>query len=480
MGKSSGFAHRLYLALGNGRLQLAIGLISVPPILVTYLWRTSVDPVLNPGTYPIDFYEDYVVSGRLVASGGDPYTECISRTCWLGLTSAGSVYPPVVAWLSQPLSWVDHANHTILMAGASVAAQVCVAVFLIATTRALGIRTWRALILVSVLVISFPPLDDEVVQRNIEVLLLALSGIWFVGWVAGDRWWAGVALGVGLALKLVQAPMLLLGIWFRRTFANVAAILVLGALWLVGEPRLLPEYLFKVLPAINTGTGYAMDVAPVAAIQRLFHPGSLYGQDPGVDPTARLIGYLIAAAVVILTALALRAPRPDPMGRALEAAAVVAATPLIVAVVRPGHLVLLLLPMLVLGTLAVRQRNVSLGLAVVISWLLAGPVYLWFTKLMEAGLRGPFVRPGEETAMVGIAVLWIAALVSLRRHSPEPRAQPPAIAPTIRKGSVPATTASGRGASGDSSERSSSQAKNLSIGRRSWVRASRIVPRKAG
>src|SRR5262249_61527172 len=60
------------------------------------------------------------------------------------------------------------------------------------------------------------------------------------------------------------------------------------------------------------------------------------------------------------------------------------------------------------------------------------------------------------------------------------RAYPPAIAPTTRKGSVPTTTASGSGVSGESWDRSSSQAKNRKNGRRWWVTWSRIVPRSIG
>src|SRR5439155_14695320 len=57
---------------------------------------------------------------------------------------------------------------------------------------------------------------------------------------------------------------------------------------------------------------------------------------------------------------------------------------------------------------------------------------------------------------------------------------PPAMAPMMKKGSFPDATASGSGASGDSRDRSSSQAKNRSIGRRCPVTWSRIVPRSMG
>src|SRR5207249_7684221 len=51
------------------------------------------------------------------------------------------------------------------------------------------------------------------------------------------------------------------------------------------------------------------------------------------------------------------------------------------------------------------------------------------------------------------------------------------MAPTTRRGSAPVATASGSGASGGSWDRSRSQAKNLTNGRRCCVTWSRIVPR---
>jgi hypothetical protein len=346
---------------------------------VLYLWRTLIGPIVSPSADPVDFFEDYVPTGAMLASGLDPYSQCHSRACWIGLTNAWSVYPPVVSWLSQPLAHVDHA---VLGAAALLVAEGCVVVF----------------------------------QRNIEVLLLGLSGVWLLGWVAGDRWWAGAALGLGLALKLVQAPMLALGLWGRRWSITIAASVVVACLWVIGSPQYLPEYFLKVVPELNRGTGYAMDIAPLGAVARLLHPASIYGLDPGVDLTVRIISAAITAAVLVVTFIALWAPRSDGGGRALEAAAVVAATPLMVTVVRPGHMLLLLLPMLVLGTFAVRQRITWLAVAVAVSWMLTGPAYLWYTNLIAAGIRGPFMAPGEEIALLGMVILWLASvrILSLR------------------------------------------------------------------
>jgi hypothetical protein len=72
--------------------------------------------------------------------------------------------------------------------------------------------------------------------------------------------------------------------------------------------------------------------------------------------------------------------------------------------------------MLVLGTFAVRQRITWLAVAVAVSWMLTGPAYLWYTNLIAAGIRGPFMAPGEEIALLGMVILWLASvrILSLR------------------------------------------------------------------
>lgn len=404
---------RLRLALLNRRFRSLLLAIALVPTSVLYLWQTLVRPIVFPGK--IDFFEGYVAWARLLASGADPYSPCLSQECW-----DQNVYPPVVSWLALPLVHLDRA---VTGAVALLAAQLCVAMFVWVTARALRIRDWQLIALWVLAAITFNPLMGEVAQRNLQVLLLALSAVWFAGWLAGDRWWAGAALGVGLALKVFQAPSFLLGIWFRRPWTTLAAVLSLGVLWLVGAPQYLGEYLFRIVPGGDTATAFAMkvapytmNVAPVGAVTRLLHPGSMYGNGTGIDGTVQLIGYAIAAAVTVLTAIVLHAPRKDRDGRALEAALVVAATPLVVTVVRAGHLMLLLLPIMVLGTLALRRGDWRLGAAVIVSWVLIGPVYLWATNLLAAGVGAQFLRPAAETALAGAVVLWLAALQALRRH----------------------------------------------------------------
>ncbi|HET9781477.1 MAG TPA: glycosyltransferase 87 family protein [Candidatus Dormibacteraeota bacterium] len=407
------FGRRLWLTLLNRRFRTVLLAMALVPIATRYAESTVVTQLMHP--IRGDFLEVYVAGAKVLASGGDPYSSCLSTNCYVVLQNGWWFYPPAVLWLFQPLTRVgDNVANLIAVFGA----QLCVAVFLWVMARAMNVRDWQVIALWILAVISFPPVMSEVAEGNLQILLLAISAAWFAGWLAGDRWWAGAALGAGLALKLVQAPLLVIAAWSRRFRAAIAAALTLSVVWLVGAPQYLVEYLVRILPAVSIGTGGPMNVSTFAVVARLLHPGSLYGYGTGMDTTVRVIGYAVAATAVVTTALVLRAPREDRDGRALEVAAAVAVSPLLVAEVRPGQLLLLLLPMMVLGTIAMRRGDWRLGAAVAASWALIGPGYLWASNALAAGLAWPLLRLTAETAFVGTLILWLASLQALRIHAP--------------------------------------------------------------
>jgi hypothetical protein len=239
------------------------------------------------------------------------------------------------------------------------------------------------------------------------VLLLA--------WRKGDRWWAGLALGLGLAIKMVEAPLLLFGLWGRRWLLVAFGVFAWAVLWLLAVPRLLPEYLFQVLPSVGRGSGEEMNIAPLGAIARLFHPESLYLQGRGVDLPVLAITAVVSITVLAITAWRLRAPRADVEGRALEIAAAFAAMPLMLTLVWAGQLILLLLPMIVLLDLGLRRQSRGLVLAVAASWLLIGPVYLGFTNAFAAGFGfQALFEVWVDAALAGAFILWVASLHALK------------------------------------------------------------------
>jgi hypothetical protein len=400
-------------ALSNRRFRTLLLVVAGVPIFVAYLWYGGVWPLF--WNQVSDFRQVYLDGARVIAAGGDPY-QCSTGFCsghskgWLG--AAGAVYPPFTLWVFQPFGRFDPAT---VDAVALVAANVCLVAFIWIVVRALAVKDWQLIAVIALVCVSFAPTLTEVQNRNLQVLLLTLGGVLLLAWRKGDRWWAGLALGLGLAIKMVEAPLLLLGLWGRRWLLVAVGLVTWAVLWLLAVPSLLPEYLFQVLPAVGRGSGEEMNIAPLGAIARLFHPESLYLQGRGVDIPVLAITAAVSLTVLGVTAWRLRAPRADAQGRALELAAAFAAMPLMLTLVWAGQLILLLLPMVVLLDFGLRSQSRRLVLAVAVSWLLIGPVYLGFTNAFAIGLGfQALFEVWVDAALAGVLILWLGTLNALR------------------------------------------------------------------
>jgi hypothetical protein len=405
--------------LASRRFRTILLVLAGVPMGLAYLWNGLVLPLV--WNQVSDFRAVYLAGARVLAAGQDPF-QCPTGFCsghakgWLG--AAGSVYPPFPLWMLQPVSGFDAR----LVDGiALVVANALVFLFLWIILRALGVRDWQFKALAVLVTIGFAPTLTEVQNRNFQVVLLALSGVFVAAWLGGDRWRGGAALGLGLAIKLVQAPLMLLSLWGRRWVTVSVAAATWAVLWAVAAPRFLPEYLFQVLPSVGQGSGEEMDISPLAALARLFHPESLYQQGRGVDMVVLGLAALAGVAVIAVTLRRLGTPRSDRQGRALEVAAAFAASPLLLTLVWAGQLVLLLVPMIVLLDFGLRRGSRALVIEVGLAWLLIGPVYLAFTNAFAAGVGfEALFQVWSESALAGVVVLWIATLQALKERGEEP------------------------------------------------------------
>ena len=52
----------------NRRFANTILIVSGTSIFVEYVWRTLIEPVFGPSADPVDFFEDYVPTGAIVAA----------------------------------------------------------------------------------------------------------------------------------------------------------------------------------------------------------------------------------------------------------------------------------------------------------------------------------------------------------------------------------------------------------------------------
>jgi hypothetical protein len=401
--------------LDNRGFRSLLLLVAGAPIGLLYLWQALIQPLVF-GAYLGDFQESYMRAARRLAANSDPYDLCRTMGC-LEPTGPQYVMPPPLAWLLQPLISVD--SHVITV-GAILVLNASLLVFIFCALRALKVDDWQLAALLVVVAISFEPVIGNIDEGQVNLVLLALSGVWLWGWVAG-RWWGGAAIGVATAMKIIQAPVGLLILWSRRWSMLAAAVAAGLGLWLLAAPQYLLEYLFSVLPAVSAGTGQFENHSPGGTITRLFDPDTFLGITRGSPPAARVITLLIAVAALAITFLVLRSPAADSTGRALEAAAVVAVTPIVTSYSWGTHLVLLLLPILVLVAWGVRRRDWLVLAIVAAGYLLIGPGHNRFQSLLVNGYSNFFVlRLMAELGVLGVLAIWTASLLAVRRERSRP------------------------------------------------------------
>ena len=389
---------------------MLLGIAGVP-IALTYLWQALIQPIFLAG-YLGDFQESYLRAASRIAAGLDPYDLCATMGC-SEPTGPQYVMPPVLAWLLQPLVGVD--GHLITV-GAVLILNASLAAFVWTALKALRVEDWQLAALLILVALAFEPVVGNIEEGQVNLVLLGLSGVWLLAWVEG-RWWGGIALGAATALKLIQGPLALLVIWGRRWSMLAAAVASGLVLWLAGAPQYLFEYLVKVLPAVSAGTGFFENHSPGGTLARLFDPSTLFATR-GSPAAARILTVVVALAVIAFTFVVLRAPAAHAIGRALEAATIVASTPLIASYSWGTHLVLLLLPMFVVIAWSVRRRDWSVLVLVGISWLLIGPVHKLLQLLLVTGYTDVLVlRVLTEAGVIGILALWIACLLAVRRSA---------------------------------------------------------------
>ncbi|TMC52644.1 MAG: DUF2029 domain-containing protein [Chloroflexi bacterium] len=402
-------------ALAGRRFRwVLLGLAGVP-IGLAYLWYGFVKPLLSDEA--TDFVREYLAGGRVILNGGDPYQCGMTTALCDGYPHYLLFYPPFAYWVAQPLVRFDSR----LVAGiALVVANVLLFAAIWLVLRALRVRDSQFAVLAILVTISFPPTLTVIQNRNSQVVVLMLIAIMLTGWLRGDRWWGGAALGVGLAVKLIQAPLLLLSLWGRRLSLAAAAVVTWAVLWLVAVPQYLPEFLFRVAPSQVQGSHEVLNVAPFGTFNRLLHPETLYNSGGGGGALVLGLSGAFGLMVLLITARRLGAPRSDREGRVLEVATGVAASPLLFTLTYAGQLVLLLLPMLALLHFGIRTRSRTLVVAVAVSWALMGPSYLALTNAMATGFGSPLVfQIWADSAVAGVIVLWVASVHSLRAKNGE-------------------------------------------------------------
>jgi hypothetical protein len=134
-----------------------------------------------------------------------------------------------------------------------------------------------------------------------------------------------------------------------------------------------------------------------------------------------VITLMIAIVALAVTFFVLRTPAKTSTGRVLEAAAIVAVTPLVTSYSWGTHLVLLLLPMLALIAWSIPRRDWTVVSLVAVGYLLLGPAHKGMQVLLVTGYSNLVVlRLLAELGVIGVLSVWAASLLAVRRVGQSP------------------------------------------------------------
>lgn len=389
---------RLARPLANKRFRWLLIAVALPLPLLQYLVVTaqlSADLVNRS-------YEDFWVYTRAaarVASGEDPYAGSSGISI---VHNVGYIYPPLVAWLAQPLLTFGAGTQALL---GWLILQACLFAALVIVMRALCAR-WQMTALVTLAAIESYWVRRDLFEGQVDLVILLLLAIWFWAWVRGGDWWGGLALAVGAAMKVVPGVLLLLPV-ARRSWRMVATAAAAGLALFLALLPLNVEYATKVLPYLPGVSGDPESQSPASALLRILEPDALYGRPDHLGVWFHVLIVVVALGFAAVTAWRLRSAARDWPSRAVEGAAVVSTLPLLTPVTWGHHLVIELIPMFVLAWIAIQARQLAIGLLTLLAWVLCNPVHLVFMSLYLNGTKTPILMNiWVELPLVGIVMLW--------------------------------------------------------------------------
>jgi hypothetical protein len=388
--------------LANRRFRWLLIAVALPLPLLQYLVVTaqlSAD-LVNRGNE--DFWV-YARAAAAIAHGADPYS---GSTVTSIASNTSYIYPPLLAWLVQPLVTLDLTTQALV---GFAALQICFFAAIVVMTRALR-AGWQLAALVTLAGITSYWVRRDLFEGQVDLVILALVAIWFWAWVRGGRWWVGVALAFGAALKVIPGVLILLPV-ARRRWKMVAGFVAAGGVLFVALFSLNLEYATRVLPYLPGVVGNPESQSPASTLLRLFEPNTLYGQADSLGAWFHVLIVAITAVFVVVTAWRLRAQAIDHESACVEAAAAVALLPLLTPVTWGHHLVVEMIPLYVLAWVAIRRRQAWLGGLTLLAWVLANPVHLLFMAAYLGGVKTPVVmNVWVELPVAGVIMIWVLCL----------------------------------------------------------------------
>ena len=383
------------MALSRPRFRfICIALLGLPFILF-YAEAAVVIPWTLPSQ--IDFHPSWAAAVQ-VSHGLSPYPAAVIQGRWQDVQGVAYVYPPLSAWLLQPLARVPYATASRAWL---IIQQGCVLLLIVVLGRLLHLQRAEHWLLLAIGVLSSTLLQGEIQIGQLNLLITVLVALWLAAWLQSPR--RGVLpLALAIGSKLYPAPLLLPAMLARR-WKLVGGVVAVTVLLPLLTPSASLEYFVRVLPHVTGATDQSRNTALSASVARAFHP-----------PTVVLT---VAWAIVLVTALllaviAIRGLAEDRPSRMLQVLVMVCATPFLSPLMELGHLVPLILPVFLVAPMAWRGRQYW-----ALTMIVGGWAVISYHQLLHGswGSWAPGESLWEASGGLGAVAVYAGILVIAKR-----------------------------------------------------------------
>jgi Glycosyltransferase family 87 len=265
-----------------------------------------VAPLQGRFTGIFEDFQDYFAAANAVVHHTDIYVTFLNHV--QPIPVQGFDYPPIVAWLLQPIAWMPASTAAtawlLLLVACTVAATAIIAYELLPAT-------WPRLELTAIFSFVFAPATYSLWHGQMSAVVFLFLALALSSWMRGRQVSLGVFIGVAACIKI--APIVLVVLLVRRRYwkacsslaATLAAGVGGGVLALGGGT--LYEYATRVLPVLTWQNGWVYNQSVAGAANRLLAHSVLAFQ-----PTSAMITVItVAVAVAAIVAAALVVRRDD-------------------------------------------------------------------------------------------------------------------------------------------------------------------------
>ena len=370
-------------------------------------------------------YQDYLAAAKAAAHHTDIYASFLNHV--QPIPVQGFDYPPVVAWLLQPLAGLSPATAAtawlFVLLVCSVAGTAIIAFELLPPS-------WPRLELTAIFSLLYTPVTYNLWHGQMSAVVYLFLALALRSWLREKPISLGVYIGIAALIKI--APVLLIVLLVRRrwwaactSLAVTLAVGVGGGILTLGIGT-LREYVSSVLPVLGQQNGWIYNQSAAGAANRLLGHSVLTFQ-PSI-PILTVVNVLLVVVAVGAVAWLVR-PADAPRDiRGAQFGLAILAMLLVGSVTWFWHLGALLIVLAAVVALVAsgrirRPRPVVLAaVAVLVTTGVLAPLFIasvsmsGLTTLSRSWLWWPALQAISAPAFA-IATLFVALVLALRQSS---------------------------------------------------------------